>query len=524
MNQVSGTKFYSRCLLAYFFFVCFLSLFSYQEQHPDEWYQVIDLANLLVNGASFGDGAIFHHRNLMVPALLALPMLALKGLGITSPYLVFSLLKFLVGLLNLSVLWGMLRLWKVESKNVPAYSLLFVLFCLAQFSLEEAVRPSLEHFSSIFFWLMIASWTYKSNKGFFGAGLFAVLIGAARYPSGILGVVFVLMIALSLLKKGAWRNLFSLSIGVLAGLVCTFAMDAWYYGRAYESLYMYLQYNVLTSLAVEQFGKQSSWEYLVYFWKKFEFYILFLPFMVMGLILGLKNGVRTLKPWVFAFLACVLLHAFPEHKEGRFASSFLFLLIFIVVWGFQHWVVRWNRTKTMKALLGLSLTLGIIAIVEKSYRQIVGDRFLFSRIMSDQPDVDCIVTGRPYPAFMFSREWLLDPNNSFGVMAEGSGKIEWVRTPLCKKPVLLLTKKASQDFSYCELDSKRRSLVPPLLSRADVYLCPLSELEKKYSFTVLNDILVTKIYPHSALPPLGINAQELFQFMKETEKVHHNKD
>ena len=509
---------------AYLVLMCVYAFTNYTYQQPDEWYQSLDLANFFVNGWTYGDGAYTHHRNLSVPLLLSLPMALLKIFALNHPYLVFTCAKLFTGLLNLVVLWGMHRLWCQDDQQYKsAYKILWVVFSLTLFSLEESVRSSLEHYSALAFWAMLGSSTLASPIALVAVGFFAVMTGITRYPSGILGVVYLICIFWSYLRRREYKPVALVSGGVVLGLVLGFLGDFLVYGRWYESLFMYLQYNLFSGLASLYFGEQSSLEYLTYVWKQFfPYYILFLPFFVFGLGKGLKEGIIQKKPWVITFLTGIGLHSLPAHKEPRFMSAFIFLAIFITVWGLRKDVKSWFSKKYTPLLIKLSLLAGIIGIAEHAYYQIFEQRFMLSQLeFSKTP---CLVTMRPYPAFMYPATFLENPKTMLGTIETVAtettrGEISWQKNVSCPGAITVITKGDPGLPKSClksTLLDDRYGVFKPML-RDKIFTCTLEDLSSSFDFSLAQERPMRTFTHFANLPDIGITAFQLEAFLKSTE-------
>ena len=94
--------------------------------------------------------------------------------------------------------------------------------------------------------------------------------------------------ALSLARTGVLR----FSAGVLAGLVVFGAADWHYYGRPWESLWMYLQYNVFTGTSASFFGSQPVSVYAEFFtWRWARYPILAPAGIALAIAAGMGYGV-----------------------------------------------------------------------------------------------------------------------------------------------------------------------------------------------------------------------------------------
>ncbi|MFK7872232.1 MAG: hypothetical protein AB8C84_03540, partial [Oligoflexales bacterium] len=499
------------CYVIYIAAIFLLSFTNYQEQHPDEWYQTLDVTNLIVNGHSFSDTSYIHHRNLLIPMLLSIPFFLLKSMNVESPYLLFSFMKLWIGCLNLVVLWAMLRLWREEKPgHVFGEKLIYVVFCLTHISFFEAIRPSLEHFSSIMFWLMLGFWTLRHRQqAWVGVGFFAVLTGAARYPSGIMGFLFFIWHWIYLARKGQYTKLILLTTGCLLGLGAGFSADVFFYGRAYESLYMYLMYNVFTGLAAMNFGAQSALVYADYFLKIFQpSYIFFLPLFLYGALKGTFDTLKKYRSWSWVFVAAFSAHFLPLHKEGRFISSFLFIMIFLAIYSVEPYVKKlWRNTKVRIFIVSM-FSLGGLHVVEHTFYQMRGGRFLLSQTVYLQDS--CIVSYKWFPSFMFSNEVWENHHSNLGVLDARQKNVTWIipKHIQCNQVQMIV----GQDFfeeakNYgCKLSARpwyQHHFLEDFLN-VKSFECDESELRKNLSYRYDGDLVKSNSFIlHKELPSLG---------------------
>ncbi|MGE0614931.1 MAG: hypothetical protein AB7P04_04770 [Bacteriovoracia bacterium] len=301
--------------------------------HPDEWYQTVEFANLLVNGAAAYTQEIgLHMRNLSWPLLLALP---LKFANWIAPghvgFRVFSV-EFFTGLVNLGLIgawWSWLtsalasirpieRAWRWRSIGMG-------LFVLPFFFSTDAIRPSQEHLSVVMSFLALA---FFHRKRWLFTGICLVGIGAVKYPAGLLSLGMLVAFCLrhprpflpALLRMGG---------GLAIGALIFFAGDAAVYGRAWESLWMFVQYNVFTGLSHQNFGAQSGLSYMEHFQSRWGFGFVWIPvgaLLLFGWLRGLPRFVRDYDPAFWGIAAYLAGHLAIAHKEPRFMLPVEYLL------------------------------------------------------------------------------------------------------------------------------------------------------------------------------------------------------
>ena len=175
---------------------------------PDEWYQTLELANLLATGlghghATFSQEIGLHLRNLSWPALLTLPLRLADLIAPGNVTARFGLAHSFTGLLELLRVWG---IWQVltlalglpskhttlspsELPRARWRALGMALSFFPYFVLIDSIRLHGEHLSSIAFW---AAAGLITRARWATTGFALVAIGAARYPSGIQSVGLLL--------------------------------------------------------------------------------------------------------------------------------------------------------------------------------------------------------------------------------------------------------------------------------------------------------------------------------------------
>lgn len=294
---------------------------------PDEWFQTVEFGNLLANGfMTHSQEVELHLRNLSWPALLALPLWLARWLTPDWIHLRVFLVQLFTGLLDLAMLWGF---WQCLSRfrlSRAWQHLALAIWILPWVMLNDSVRPSAEHLAAVATWVCLGLLA-RGRLGW--AGFFCVMIAAMKYPAGLVS----LGVAVSVLaseKSGRPRARFAL--GLAAGFLAGGAADWVVYGRPWESLWMYLQYNVASGASARAFGSQSVAVYFTFF--RYRWFRSLLP---LGLALapagavGLARGLRRLEPWALGFAFYLIPHLVIAHKEGRFMAPIDGLWVFAAI-------------------------------------------------------------------------------------------------------------------------------------------------------------------------------------------------
>ena len=315
--------------------------------YADEWFQTAEFANLIVSGTmSFVQEVPLHLRNLFWPGLLSLPVGVANWLSPDSVYLKSDLVRIFSGLLDLGVLWGWIVLTRrfIDENRLKATFLIFSLgfLFLPWFTVTGSTSPSSEHAATVFLWLALGT---LAKRKFAWSGLFLVSVGLAKYPAGLFGVGFliaaILRVRHSEMKK---EDLQKVLVGALGGIAIGGVLDWGAYGRPYESLWMFLQYNVFTGAGARIFGAQDASAYASYFFKHwtgplFPLASVLLPAVFLGWIRGLKRRDFA----AYGALVYLLGHLWVAHKEERFMEPIEWILLW---YGLTEWGLWWTHLKS----------------------------------------------------------------------------------------------------------------------------------------------------------------------------------
>jgi hypothetical protein len=233
--------------------------------------------------------------------------------------------NFASALLDLGMVWGWWRCLEKTPLSASAKKWGMALIVLPWFLIGDCVRPNQEHAATAIFWMSLGFFAadFPLLAGFFSIGVIAFKYNFALLSLGIYFSVFLQAI---LFRKG--KRLARFLIGVALG-VGIFGLADWkYYGRPWESAWMFLQFNVFTHLSSDRYGSQSPTVYLEFLWSHWKGVMLpvALPLLV-GMIPGLMRGLLKFEPWFFALLFYGIGHFLVPHKEPRFiwGAEFLFV-------------------------------------------------------------------------------------------------------------------------------------------------------------------------------------------------------
>jgi hypothetical protein len=311
--------------------------------HPDEWCQTFEPATLIAHGFGVHSQEIgLHLRNLTWPVLLAGVIQLCHALAPSSIDLRVFGTNILAGLLDLFILWGWVQLLKKDpvaqsfSTKIKSWSPALILF--PWFSIYESVSPRAEHLSEIAFWAALGC---VASGYWLLAGFASVAIAAFRYPSALLSATIFCFMLFKYRK-----NLGRFFIGVTIGIAVFGAADAVIYGRPWESLWMYLQYNIFTGSGTQVFGKKGAQEYLEIFSWNWRTYPILLPLgltLLLSSFYGLWRGLHQTQLWALCLVIYAIGHLLVPHKEGRFVIPIETLLFWSAFLGLGVFYKRWRK-------------------------------------------------------------------------------------------------------------------------------------------------------------------------------------
>lgn len=309
--------------------------------HPDEWFQTVELGNYISRG--FISQTLefhLHMRNLTWPAMLAAPLWVSSKLFHDSVFANFLVVKFTTAFLDLTAIACWFYIFR-KTLNIFWRRVGAVLLILPVFWVSEWVRPSQEHLSAIALAWAFAAFIKNQEQPHkhwaFLAGAAAALCGVFRYPSGLLSAGFLVGILISDFFKFKKTSLLWLCFGAGAALIIGGLADTFVWGHPYESLWMYLQYNVFTGLSSKNFGTQSAYEYW-YFWKS-QWAGVWLPValvLIFGNIITLLKHPKSVTPAVYTLFIYIIGHLLISHKEPRFMTPIVALTVWNGLMGLQE--------------------------------------------------------------------------------------------------------------------------------------------------------------------------------------------
>jgi hypothetical protein len=521
--------------------------------YPDEWYQTVEFSRLLLGQtATYSHEMSRHLRNLSWPLALCIPLKLADWIAPHWTHLRLIFAQLFSGGLDLLAIWSFSRLskkWNPLWRNIG-----FALLVLPWFQVQDSVSLGIEHLSVCVIWITLA---LIESESFFSAGILAIGIFAAKYPAGL--VTAGLSIAFAIKYRSQSKSVFRFSAGLLAG-VLIFGIPDWiFYGRPWESFWMYLQYNVLTSAGSEAFGAQSVFAYFDFFQSRWLHVLapLGIAFVLAGGA-GLFRDLKRVEPWAWAFAAYLIGHLLISHREPRF----MFPAEALLLWGALKYLAEkypdWHPKKWMKigfafvflANLPLFLKAGLAetGTLNSSYFSIdqhlretpnvcavISQRLLNSLLIpgnteltSSPPSSSSSSVGKPaYAYFTAIRRLPTFPQTKTQILAWYS------ELPHCSASDSVLLLVDHPDVTWVEKGCKLQrsgvlqilpqSLWLPVLRRGWVsgpwYACQ-SAILSEFSNPVQEDTFIHELPKIASLPPLGASTEEIVSIGKNARSAH----
>lgn len=496
--------------------------------HPDEWYQTVEFANYIAfKKLTYSPEVINHLRNLSWPMILAVPMKIMGTIFSDHLKIITFSIQFFCVLLNLIVVWGIYSFIKAEKIldhfKIFEKNIFWFFILLAPFFIADATRPSQEHLCVIGLWLSIGL-IYKKKP--FLAGIFTISILAFKYPAGLLslGLVFYVLFLIKE-NKSFKRNYF---FGLIFGLLIWGIPDLIYYGRPWESFWMYFQYNILMGLSHKNFGSQSFVVYFSYFRGQWSTLFIIGAILVFYSLFYIKNYFKNLLIIILPLSFYLLGHLLISHKEPRFMVplDYPFMIFSLLgVMKFFRGRVIWNKLLVIIILINTVLILKVMkGDFLKSYHS-------FYSYYPNESACATIGLNRPYGYyFNNNKTYGFHPYNrkdDFNTIAINR-PIEWLgQKPICTdhEKVFIQT--------YNEIDffkNNQCELLPQYFLSTDTILilakkkwlsgiwwnCPSLVLDKFPKENVRN-VLVNQFIKIENLPKLGDSGDVILNRQKEIE-------
>ncbi len=296
--------------------------------HPDEVYQALEPAFFRAHGYGvlpweWSAGI----RNWAIPLALSALLRLCGAIGISHPRAYRAVLEIPQYLLHA---WMLASVFRYAQRRVASGPALWATLAVGLYGpvIVFAGRTLGESFSAAFFVIALEGLDRPDSS----AGS-AILAGAAlglsvvaRYGSAVLVIAALLWVAL----RGRWRLLLLSGLGGLAIALALGVLDWATWGRPFHSLLAYLDFNVLSGRAAQQFGSTPA---------SYYFPVLARAAPLWAWI-GIPLAVWKDRPRMSLPLFCALVYVIAistvSHKEERFAYPALLLLAVAAAPGLMH--------------------------------------------------------------------------------------------------------------------------------------------------------------------------------------------
>ncbi|MBE2249083.1 MAG: mannosyltransferase [Myxococcus sp.] len=330
------------------------AVFQLGRLHPDELFQSLEPANF----KAFGYGVMAWEwqtglRNWAVPGLFAWLLKACAAVGLDHPQARRAVCEVPQYALHAAML---LAAYRFTARRVGAERALWAipLLGLTGLVIHFAGRTMGESWSTAF---LVWGVERLDARGVKPAALGGALLGCAvvtRYGS----LVPVAAAGGLVLAQRRWRDaLAALAGGVVVALLLG-ALDWATWGAPFHSLRAYVDFNVLSGKAAQQFGSLPLAFYL-------QFYLALVLWAWPGLVVGFKGSAfpeagRVWWPVVPAVAYLLAIFNTP-HKEARFLYPALVLLSVAALPGWL-WLLAKRSPRLERAALVLSVAAGLAQV------------------------------------------------------------------------------------------------------------------------------------------------------------------
>ena len=340
--------------------------------HPDEHFQILEFAYARAGLASTGAlpwEYAAQIRPSLQPALAMIPLLLLRALGLTSPFLWTFVLKaatlILAAAVTLLVLAHATPTLSRPGKRALWLTSLFLWFQpLVQFRFTSENLGGLLLAAAIPFVVRLVAEEDSRNQSM-AAGLLLGLSFVFRFQMAFAIVGLLAWVVLK--SRGGWRPAAGLCMSMAVVVAAATLVDRWFYGQWVFTPWNYFRVNLLEGVA-STFGTEP------WYW-----YLAGLPLWMappLGVVLTLAFLVplfrRPTNVWVWPAAAFFLGHTIIGHKELRFLLPLIYVAPVLLALAadavperlFQRGWVRW----TLKALAVQNMAILLLGMTPAPHR------------------------------------------------------------------------------------------------------------------------------------------------------------
>jgi len=293
--------------------------------HPDEHQQYLERAVGLVIGRNvvFWE-EVRQMRSLSIPGIQAGLMIAMDHLGMTSPIVQLSAIRFLQSMVLLASLT--LFAWQLHKQQANSIGAVVLMFVNALW--PPWIAGSLRTLSEVVVIApMLVGLSVWHRRPMLAGFLFALMFGV-RFPAGFLIVGISLVSLWGWLREGDLRGFVRLHLGMVPGFLIVGAIDYFTLGAWFQAPRQHFHANIVENIAATTFGADPWYQYI--YWACGNEWCV-LPVLALPLLVGF------VREWKIGFLALVWLvaHSAIAHKEMRFLMSIYPLVCFLYIQAFM---------------------------------------------------------------------------------------------------------------------------------------------------------------------------------------------
>ena len=317
-----------RHLWIWFGLLIFTSFFSIGFLHPDEHFQIIELANFKlgnISDSTFNWDYQERMRPWLQPWLVFSELKLLQTVGISSPFFQAFLLRLSFGLLGFFALFRLFQNLSLHLNDSLKYqNFLILIYCW--FIPFLMVRTSSEGFSSSLFILGL-SFFINENLNYKKIILASVLLGLSFYARFQMGFAILGLLAwLLFVRRISFYQFLVVAVTGLLIVPLGTILDVAGYSEWTLSPWNYLYQNLVLKKA-NAFGVEPWYWYFPKILVKGIPPLSLIGFMLWGVLARVKR--QSVFLWVA--IPFLLIHMVVSHKEWRFLQFLFFLTPFVLM-------------------------------------------------------------------------------------------------------------------------------------------------------------------------------------------------
>ena len=333
-----------------------MALLSHETVHQDESMQSVEVAHKLV----FGSGHLTWEwlldapiRSILYPSVFAFLFQALKVTGMDQPWLIALVPRLFQGMISAVGDCCLLKFFEQNFTGKTKYFLSFYLFNgwmmhISSRTLSNTMEMNLNNIALLYY-----SRAIKGNSNTLNSITYVILITLSfvvRITTAVFWLPLVAYHAGLLIQSKKFCSVFLLKMVPTAssGMIFALILDYVYYGRFVLVPWNFLKINIFLDISSDVFGKEHFTYYLyASLPRMLNILLLYLPFGVLSTWKKQRTRIYT-----FSTLWTLLWLSYTDHKETRFITPLIPILLVLSSIGFQH---SKPSPKGSKLIVGLYL-------------------------------------------------------------------------------------------------------------------------------------------------------------------------